>query len=183
MKKTKMVLMAVMVLGVVLGVQSAGWASISFYVVDGEDAGNSVSVSLSTFSLTNFLPSSLSIYYGTGNTSPANYSLYAPGSQITINTNQSGYELLTLMIVGPSVPTYPNDPAGTIYLPGIMNLKNNFETYSSIITDWADLPEITWGTASDADGFAANVPIPASVLLLGAGLMGLVSFRKRSAHQ
>ena len=58
------------------------------------------------------------------------------------------------------------------------------------VTEWYDDLSINWGlgalrvdvltTDGDPDGFAA-VPIPASVLLLGSGLLGLVGFRRRNA--
>ncbi|MBW1764584.1 MAG: VPLPA-CTERM sorting domain-containing protein, partial [Deltaproteobacteria bacterium] len=65
------------------------------------------------------------------------------------------------------------NPGGTIYGDNGANFTGNITDYHNIVTGALDVSYVYT---------SSSVPLPSTVLLLGAGLIGLAGFRRKSVR-
>lgn len=101
---------------------------------------------------------------------------------LTANATVSSVSIHTTDVWMPSTQTLGNDgtanPNGSADNFSVINFYNS-SGFDSITFNWA----IDTGTGRMGIGEVQVVPLPPAIYLLGAGIVGLLSFRKRKTQQ
>ena len=167
--KIKMIFLITFLL--IFGISTSSTAAISdppvcFYLLDDTDAGDDGQVALSILQPFS-LPSGYYLAYniGSGWDSWSN----AP-SYFSVPTKKLIYFKIT--------DGFIEDDDGILTFTGYDGVYHTVDGYSSVLINWDGLYQIHFATA-DASDHVGPVPIPATVWIFGAGLMGLVGIRRK----
>ena len=139
--------------------------SVEFWVVDGAPTNNSVTLSSINANFVGSYQLQYSIE-GNGWTTVSNY------TSILISDVNS-QSLISMRLFDPLTSTYTN--GGTLTFSGGTN--GNLE--NSLMIAWANGATLSFQTTNGPVDKLSAVPIPASAILLGSGLLGLIGFGLR----
>jgi hypothetical protein len=174
MKRSK-VFVGLCVIGLVLfgmigGASAAIVSPVQIYAVD-TDGDGSVGLSNINFQLANSQILQM-CYDGTC------YQLDDTVSHVTVNNfDANNLQLVGFQIVNTSGAVIRD--SATLEFIGAPIVYNGIDVYSGVAINWEQGTSATLTIADIGSGGVAAAPIPASVLLLGSGVIGLIAFRRR----
>ena len=176
MKKTILLLVPVLIIGMFTCAQAATVGPDPFYqgVLDPVcfwvvDDSNDSSVTATGISF--LLPTGYALQYYSDVTDWTNF-----GTSVIFNTGSDPYELVRLRLYNST--TYATDTSGDLTFLGYEVPDDGYGLgwYTSITIDWDGTNNVQLSFVSSAgNDNVAPVPIPASVLLLGSGILGLIA--------
>ncbi len=184
MKKFKMALIAVALVGLVLGVQAQGWAALSlgegedydagllnnvqFYAVDDTASGDYFLLSLKQM----YDAKTKTLSYSFDNSS---WTTYTAPVQIGSSTTAGWKQIIFLKL--------NDDTSGYVNFNTYNRYDYNLDLFNAFSVDFDGANKVELVLAGSPTDKVAPTPIPPAALLLGVGMLGMVSFRKRGGRK